>query len=376
MKRIAHLTSVHPRTDTRVFKKQCQSLARSGEYQLFLIVSDGLGDDLLSEVNILDVGASKTRLSRIFFAPLRVFYRSLKVRAHLYHLHDPELMLIGVLLKLVGKKVVFDAHENFRKQLLSKPYLRPLLSRLISFLILPLELISFKVFDHVITATPSICDDITFLRRDKKTVVNNFPMLEEFSFSDSSTVDNNSLVYVGAITRIRGLKELINALPKCDGIKLDLIGGCNDADLLEEMKSLEGWSFVTYHGHLPSVEAFQKVRNSLAGIVTYLPYPNHTEAQPNKLFEYMAAGIPVIASNFPLWREIVETDGAGVCVDPESPEEISKAITFLSSHLEQAKSMGYRGKEIVKKKYNWSAQEKILLGVYDDILMGDKLYES
>ena len=367
MTRIAHLTSVHTRTDTRVFKKQCRSLAKRG-FEVFLVVADGLGDEQASDVHISDVGASKSRLSRILFAPLRVFMRALKLRAQVYHLHDPELLPVGILLRLAGRKVIFDAHENFRKQLLSKPYLGKWQSRLFSRLVAPVEFVSFKFFHHIITATPSIKAHIGFIKESKITVVNNFPLLEEFSFSDAEKKNNGRAIFVGAITRIRGLQQLIDALPQRQSFHLDLIGGCSDKNFLAEMEAAQGWGHVTYHGFLSANEAFRKVENSLAGIVTYLPYANHIEAQPNKLFEYMAAGVPVIASHFPLWRDIVEGNGTGICVDPESPQEIADALAFLADNPEKAKAMGQKGRAIVKQKFNWQAEEEALAGAYEKLL--------
>lgn len=367
MKRVAHLTSVHPRTDTRVFKKECRSLSKRG-YEVFLVTADGLGDDFVSDVHICDAGASKSRLSRVALAHFRVFLRALKLRADVYHLHDPELMPIGVLLRLIGRKVIFDAHENFTKQLLSKPYLSRWQSRMISLLVAPLEFVCFKFFNHIITATPSIKAHISFIDEKKKTTVNNYPMLEEFSFTDTVAENNGSAIFVGAITRIRGLQQVIEALPLRHGFELDLVGGCSDEGLLAEMEALHGWERLTYHGFLSADEAFPKIAASLAGIVTYLPYANHIEAQPNKLFEYMAAGVPVIASHFPLWREIVEANGTGICVDPESPQEIADALAFLVDNPEEARAMGQRGRAIVKQKFNWQAEEDALVSAYQKVL--------
>jgi glycosyltransferase involved in cell wall biosynthesis len=108
--------------------------------------------------------------------------------------------------------------------------------------------------------------------------------------------------------------------------------------------------------------------HSKAGIVTFHPLPNHIDAQPNKMFEYMSAGLPIITSNFPLWKEIVEGNSCGICVNPLDPEEIGKAIEYIISHSNEAEKMGQNGKKAVLEKYNWQVEEKKLFEVYEELL--------
>jgi glycosyltransferase involved in cell wall biosynthesis len=82
----------------------------------------------------------------------------------------------------------------------------------------------------------------------------------------------------------------------------------------------------------------------------------------------MAMGLPVIASNFPLYREIVESAGCGLLVNPLKPEEIADAVIYLFKSPEEAEAMGKRGRKAVEKSYNWSMEEKKLLGLYEDFL--------
>ncbi len=96
--------------------------------------------------------------------------------------------------------------------------------------------------------------------------------------------------------------------------------------------------------------------------------PNHVDAQPNKMFEYMSAGIPVIASDFPLWREIIEGCGCGICVDPLDPKKIAEAIDYLVDNPEIARRMGENGRKAVYDRYNWDVEEKKLLALYDSLL--------
>ena len=102
----------------------------------------------------------------------------------------------------------------------------------------------------------------------------------------------------------------------------------------------------------------------MAGLVTFYPLPNHVDAQPNKMFEYMSSGLPVIASNFPLWKKIIEGNKCGLCVDPLDPAAIAKAIDYIVSHPDEARAMGENGKRAVYEKYNWGVESEKLISLY------------
>jgi glycosyltransferase involved in cell wall biosynthesis len=112
---------------------------------------------------------------------------------------------------------------------------------------------------------------------------------------------------------------------------------------------------------------WNRLARSKAGIVTFLPAPNHIDAQPNKVFEYMSAGVPVIASHFPLWREIVEGNQCGLCVDPHEPEQIAEAIDYLLGHPDEARRMGENGMRAVQDRYNWAIEERKLRKFYEGL---------
>lgn len=107
---------------------------------------------------------------------------------------------------------------------------------------------------------------------------------------------------------------------------------------------------------------------SKAGIVTFHPLPNHIDAQPNKMFEYMSAGLPIITSNFPLWKEIVEGNNCGICINPLEPKEIAQAIEYIITHPKEAEQMGQNGKKAVLEKYNWGVEEKKLFEIYKELI--------
>ncbi|MBI2747505.1 MAG: glycosyltransferase family 4 protein [Burkholderiales bacterium] len=364
--RVAHLTSAHPRDDIRVFLKECRSLALHG-YEVALVVADGRGDEVRDGVAIVDVGRSAGRMGRMFKATRRVYRKALELDADIYHLHDPELLPIGLKLKRRGKTVVFDAHEDVPKQILGKHYLHPWVRRILSWGFAHFEHYVCARFDGVVTATPYIRDK--FLAINPRSVdINNFPMIGELENAVTWQDKADEVCYVGSIAQIRGVKELVRAMEFTrTPARLNLVGGFAEAQVEAAVRTYPGWGKVNATG----VQGRQGVRDvlgrSVAGVVTLHPASNYLDSLPIKMFEYMSAGIPVIASDFDLWRTIVQDSHCGLCVDPLDPVAIASAIDHLVSHRAEAETMGRNGRQAVLSFYNWAREEAKLIEFYDQL---------
>lgn len=347
--------------------KQCRSLAGHG-HEVALVVADGLGDACRDGIRIVDVGRPAGRRERMLHSTRRVVRAALALGADVYQLHDPELIPLGLRLALAGHRVAFDAHEDVPSQLLDKPYLAPRSARLLSRAYARFERAALSRFGGVLAATPLIRNRLAAY--NPLTVdVNNYPRAEEFDAPPSTTEARTSFCYVGSISAIRGVRELVNACALLrTPARLALAGSFAEAELEAEVSRQHGWSRVDALGHLDRGGVADVMARAFAGLVTLLPTASYREALPVKMFEYMAAGIPVIASNFPLWRDIVEGSRCGLCVDPCDPTAIAAAIDHLATHPRLAHEMGANGRRAVLERYNWENEADKLIAFYADLL--------
>lgn len=363
--RIIHLTSNHAPTDVRIFLKEARTLSRAG-HQVALIVPTEEPRQQVDGVEIIPVRKPKNRLDRFVLGFWRIYRAALAARGDAYHFHDPDLIPLGLLLRLQGKKVVYDVHEDVPRDILTKHWIPPILRGIIAKAMAGVEWLAGQLLSGIVAATPSIT------RRwpvTKTVVVQNFPFMEELAPESGIAYVERPLnvVYLGGIEIIRGIQEMVQAmeyLPANLEARLLLGGRFAPPELENELQQMPGWARAEFVGWVSRKRMAEILTSARLGLVLFHPAPNHIEAQPNKLFEYMSAGIPVVASDFPLWREIVEGAGCGLLVDPLDPQAIAKAIQYLLEHPLEAETMGRRGRLAVLEQYNWEAESKNLLEFY------------
>jgi len=362
--KICHITTVHPRDDVRIFYKECSSLAQ--KYEVHLIVADGLGNETKNNVIIHDIGLRQSsRIKRAKIDSQKALTKAIKLNCKIYHFHDPELMSIGGKLLKLKKKVIYDVHEDIPRQILGKPYinkyLRPILSQFIEYK----ENKNAKRYSAILTSTPFIRD--RFLKINNNTLdINNFPIVNDFD-SIAFEKKKKQVCYVGGLSENRGTLTLIKSMKNVES-KLILAGKFENTELHKQCEKLEEWNKVEFKGYVNRNEISEILSQSMVGMVNLKPLINYIDALPVKMFEYMTAGIPVIASNFPLWKEIVENNNCGICVNPNDEKEIAEAINYLLKNVNKAEEMGQNGQKAVKEKYNWNIEENKLFKIYEQLL--------
>lgn len=367
MNKIVHLTSVHPPFDVRIFYKECKSLASAG-YEVVLVAPHENVENL-DGVRIRPIPKYSSRIGRMTKSVLTVCLIAFEENADVYHLHDPELLFVGFVLRLFGKRVVYDVHENVPCQVKSKQWIPALLRPPIAWGVALLECFCGLSFSGIVAATPIIAERFP----DKKTVsVCNFPLLEEATIGSVLPYLERPehVAYIGGISAIRGIREMVDAMGavSAPSTSLVLAGSFEDPLLEEEVRRLKGWQKVDFVGWQDRKQIVTLLGSARVGLVTLHPTENYFDAYPVKMFEYMSAGIPIVASDFPLWREIVEESNCGILVDPHNPQAIADAITKLIDNPVSANKMGESGRATILSKYNWNNEKQKLFKLYTSIL--------
>ncbi len=369
---VAHLTSVHPYWDHRIFFKECRTLAEAG-YKVILIVPKDSDADI-DGIRIRSVPPHRTRMHRMTRTMWRIYRAAVQENADLYHFHDPELIFVGLLLKVRGKRVIYDIHEDMTKTVLSigwlpKPLLgrRPAIARVVGMI----EWIAVRLLDAAVLVIPM--RERGFPRR-KSVLVRNFPLAREFPPAGRPYRDRpNVAAYVGGIAVGRGASDMVIAIglvPADLDARLAIAGWFQPPELERDLRVLPGFERVDLMGARSREDVAALLSEARVGLCVLHPDPGYPDSYPVKLFEYMAAGIPVIASDFPIWRSIVEGAGCGILIKPSQPKALAESLTFLLQNQEVAESMGERGRRAMADRYHWGPEGKRLVALYDRLLAG------
>jgi len=364
-------TSVHPPFDIRIFHKECKSLAAAG-YDVTLVARSP-EDRIVDGIFLHAVPKARNRFERLTRTVWRVYRRALNVHADVYHFHDPELIPVGLLLRLRGKNVIYDIHEDVPRCLPYKPYWPRWVGDSVARVVELLENSAARFFSGLVAATPGIASRFCALNR-RTIVVHNYPLMSEVLSMPERAWESRDVVlaYVGSSVSVsRGAVEMVQAmglLPRDLQASLILAGPFLPENLKDRLAPEPGWSRVRACGFLDRAGVTGVLSRARVGLVLQHPEPNAMAGKPIKLFEYMAAGIPVISADFPLWRQIVDGAGCGLCVDPLNPRKISEAIQYLLTHPAEAAAMGRRGRQAIEDHFNWNHEEAKLLSLYRELL--------
>lgn len=362
---VCHLSSGHEYYELRIFQKECSSLAK--RFAVTLIIPK-VDCGYVNNVKTIPFKKYSSTLGRFLFAPVRMYFMAKGIHAGVYHFHDPELIFTGILLKLTTKaKVIYDVHEDVAGSIRTRKKYGSIFSDIISVLFSVFEKHAARCFDSVICATDRIA--VNFKGYCAPEAIYNYPIMDKFI--DEGACKDGSIVVFGNMSVVRGITQVCEAMRILNEdygqhIKLRLVGQISPQSM--EYKILKNYGeYIEYTGWMDIEEAYKLVQKSVIGLVTYLPAPNHDHCMPNKMFEYMNYGMPVICSRFEEMRNIVEKNGCGICVDPENSTDIAKALCDLIENPEKMKTMGENGKRVVRDNYNWRVMENRLYHIYNSL---------
>jgi len=354
--KIAHVSSVHTHKDIRIFMKECQTL--SSKYEVHFLNKDFTGN--INGVLFKRINFANSRFLRIFsswfISSIKIIFSDYKI----VHFHDPELMLAVPIWKFFGKKVIMDVHENFGKQLETKSYIPRFIKPLLQNLVVSIELLISKMCDAIIVVHKDL--NSIFNEHRLCTVVSNAPLLDyKFRF----TKRKRQFCYVGLISEERGVLHLAKILNKMD-IKLVLAGIFSNNDAKEKILALKNIEFL---GWINSVEKENLVSESLAGCCTFLPIEHHLISNPNKIYEYLNYGTPVLCSDFESYKEIIpeNNDFIFYCniLDEDKTSKIIEEIISMNDN--DINSVGFEGHQYISRNYNWEIESIKLMNVYSQL---------
>lgn len=311
---------------------------------------------------------------RLCFTHPIALWHCWRIKTKTVHIHDPELIPLAFILKYLGRTIVYDVHENVRKQLAFKLSNNSLIFKN---LYLFFDQKARKHF-HLILAEKSYQFEYQNVKKPY-TLILNYPSLAFFETYrlTKSTEIRKELFYIGQISLARGIDTLIRALAllKVQGLEVPVqLFGDFEFDLasVKELQQVEGFQSVkhllNFHGKTNPAKAFVYAVNAFAGIALLKPVGDFPESYPTKIFEYMAMGLPVITSDFLLYRPIVETHQCGFCINSFDYQALAEKIQWLFENQQNAQQMGANGRMAVEKYYNWQSEEQKLLSFYQTLL--------
>ncbi len=361
-----HLNPYYP----RMFQQARSSVEDGFEV---VVIAPHDRDEEREGVRVLGVPHYRSRLERVTRTNWLCLKRALAERPDIYYLHTPDQIPWGLLLRLIGRKVAYDVLEDYKGAAMVRTWLPDWARTLTVGLINAANFVARKAFVTVIAERyyardfPEAIQVLNYAREEDYVEISAIAR-------DPASLDRIRLIYAGSITDTRGGRHHARLLPHLpENALLRLIGQCPLGDVRAELEAIAArdprLDLVIRVDWVPRDDIIAAYREPYtAGLAIFPDTVHYREKELTKLFEYMAAGLPVVASNFPVWRELIEDNEVGLCVDPEDPAAAVAAIRWLSDNPEVARRMGTRGRELVRERFNWASQARALNDLYRRML--------
>jgi len=367
------MSCLHSYQDVRVAVKQAASLAKIYDVELHAV-----GDFKFVKTNNVKL-FGLPKYQKLYQRPInwsRLLVRALRAKASIYHFHDPELIPLGLILRILGRKVIYDVHEDYVDAILHKTWLPRWSRKLISNAFNFMEKKCAAFFNAVVLAELGYRNSFKKVRTRQEYILN-YPLATVNNIERPLTNRKPiNLIYAGTISDIRGAVEMVEALHilhnEACNVHLYLVGPINQPTLqvrLDELIKKYGLQDrITMTGFIPHAQVYDYYRQADIGLGLLYPVDNHLKSLVTKIFEYMAVSLPMVISDFPHWKQLLIKLQAGLTANPLDPEDIAAQIKYLINHPEIRASMGQAGRQAYEENFNWSTEEKKLLGLYEKLL--------
>ena len=375
--KVCHLASLHKMNDMRIFEKECKSLAKGG----FDVTLIGFGPSAKTETidgvrcislfcpikNNFEILSKRNKMS---------LEAALKVDAEIYHLHEPELLPVGMKLKRKGKTVIFDSHEFYGWQLRDNIHkikiikVSPWMMKVVGKCYMIYEKRVCKRFDAVIQVCamhggdsfPTGCQGSIFIR--------NFQSLSRYNRKSPIRFSERSRVaMIGGLSKERGITQLVNAAYQAKA-RLLLAGAFLPKAYETELRGMPEFACVDYQGFLDKNGMVGLLEQANIGASTLLHVGQYDKIDtfPTKVYDYMSMELPVVISDTEFAKKMNDKYHFAICVSPDMPEEIAAAIRWLNSHPEEAIEMGKNGRKAIENEFNWERESEKLIGFYKSLV--------
>jgi len=375
--KVCHLASHHKMSDMRIFEKECKSLAKAGFDVTLIGFREETKTETIGGVHCISLYCPiKNNLELLRKRNKLSLGAALQVDADIYHLHEPELLPVGMKLKRKGKIVIFDSHEYYGWQLRDNIHKIKIIKT-------PAFLMKWigKLYMHYekrvcmkLDAVVQVCtmNGIDYFEnRCKRTLfIRNLPSLSDYTRKTPIDYsDGPSVAMIGGITKERGITQLVEAsyLAKA---RLLLAGAFSPKSYEKELMELPAYACVDYRGFLDKNGMVSLLEQANIGASTLLNVGQYDKIDtfPTKVYDYMSMQLPVIISDTKFAQKMNEKYHFAICVDPEKPEDIANAIKWLKVHPEQAIEMGNNGRKAIENEFNWEIESEKLINFYKKLL--------
>lgn len=362
---ICQLTSRHSFRDERILHRMARTAAENG-YRSAIAAPARIGSAWGAVTLAAVCPPPDGRLARCA-VPFRLLAWALRSGGAVFHFHDPDLLLAGLALKCLGRRVIYDVHEDYEADMRDRTAGLGAAGRFVAKAWWAFESLVSRAFDGLVVTDRHVAGKFA---RHRPIVLGNYPRLSFTRASDATRETTFNILYVGDVSRERGLEAALDALallPQAD-IRLQVVGPCDDPALLARMRSD---ARVCLHGFVSWDQLSAFYEKAHVGIALYQPlegflyFPGENAV---KLIEYMAAGIPVLCSDFPGLKAFVEKPGYGLTAKPDDPVAIAAKLAELYSQPGQRARMGKNAREAFVREFHWEKHESKLLALYARIL--------